>query len=271
MNAYRQTVRGLLTALISGGLVLGSLVISLAEGDISRPLALSLATSVYPTPMPTSPPPEGEDLPSDVEGEAAPSPDPSLTPEPSATPWSTTCSPPPGWVKITVQAGDTLEGLAQTYHTTSDLLAKANCLFSSQLYPGATLYVPKIDPTVSSPQCGPPPGWILYTVQEGDNLYRLSLAFSITVQELQLANCLGSSTYIRAGQRIYVPNVPTLTIPTETATATPTVSPTATATPTAGTPATSTLSPTPTLTPIPTDTPTPSPIPPTETPGTPYP
>lgn len=59
--------------------------------------------------------------------------------------------------------------------------------------------------------CGPPEGWVQYTVQSGDNLYRISLKFNITVDELKQANCLGSSTVIVVGEKIYVPNTPTST------------------------------------------------------------
>ena len=259
MSSHHQVVRGVLVALVSGGLVLGSLVISLAEGDATQPWTFFPAPDISPTSGQISLSVEDISMPSDVE-EEIPNPAPILTLEPSHNPQPTTCPPPSGWIGITVQVGDTLESLAQTYHSTPDLLTKVNCLPSSLIRPGDMLYVPEIGyPTATAPHCGPPPGWILYTVQDNDNLYRLSIAFSTTVWELQSANCLGNSDYIRAGQRIYVPNVPTLTLfPTETETATPTLSPTATATATA----TSTDTPTPTFT----DTQTPSPIPPTDTP-----
>ena len=247
---HHPVVRGVLVALISVGLVLGSLVISLAEGDATQSWTFFPAPEISPTSGQTSQTVEDTSTPSNVGGEI-PNPAPILTLEPSPNPQPTTCSPPSGWIRITVQAGDTLESLAQTFHSTPDLLTKENCLPSSLILPGDILYVPEISyPTTPAPQCSPPPGWILYTVQDNDNLYRLSIAFSTTVWELQSANCLGNSTYIQTHQRIFVPNVPTLTtLPTETETLTPT------------------FTPTPTFT----DTQTPSPIPPTETPITPSP
>ena len=96
-----------------------------------------------------------------------------------------------------------------------DALIQANCLITEDLIIGTILYVPGTPPTESPIQCGPPPGWIFYTVKPGDTLFHIGLAFGVTVTELQFANCMGSSTLIRAGTRIFVPNVHTLTPTTE--------------------------------------------------------
>jgi hypothetical protein len=81
--------------------------------------------------------------------------------------------------------------------------------------------------------CGPPAGWVrAHIVQPGDNLYRIALSYGVTYPQLQRANCMGSSTTIYAGQRLWVPNIPTRTpqpgvtnvpsFPTDTPTPTPT-------------------------------------------------
>lgn len=124
-------------------------------------------------------------------------------------------------------------------------------------------------PHVTTPttvSCSPPPGWIVYIVQPGDNLFRIGLAYNIPYQQLQQANCLASS-FIHAGQRLYVPNVPTrtpavtwtpYTIPTDMfqVSETPTTPPD-TATPTG----TDTMTPTPvpTNSSVPTESPSPTP------------
>ncbi|HWB36999.1 MAG TPA: LysM peptidoglycan-binding domain-containing protein, partial [Rugosimonospora sp.] len=79
--------------------------------------------------------------------------------------------------------------------------------------------------------CGPPYNWVRnYTVQPGDTLYRIALAYSTTTYELQRANCKGSSTNIAVGERLWVPNVtpqmpatsaPTYQVPTDPVTLTP--------------------------------------------------
>ncbi len=259
-------------ALWVGG-ILGGLWTARAEGEIPAVQATSLPFKLLfstPVPLPAVVPP--------ATAQAAPSPTAAL------------CQPPDGWQKITVGVGDTLETLAQRYHTSAAALQEANCLPVTTLVVGTHLYVP---PQASSPTprpapprppCGPPWGWVPHIVQPGENLYRISLAYRVSVAALQTANCL-NGTLIYVGQRLWVPNVPTSTpqwTATPTPTATPTLTPTPTATPTGeatdtptptptptdGTP-TDTPTPTPTGSATPTDTPTPSPTPtptPTDTP-----
>jgi hypothetical protein len=55
----------------------------------------------------------------------------------------------------------------------------------------------------------PPAGWVPYTVRSGDTLYGISAwyegFFPETLETLQAANCMGSSTDIISGQPLYVP------------------------------------------------------------------
>jgi hypothetical protein len=76
-------------------------------------------------------------------------------------------------------------------------------------------------PDISATLCMPPIGWRVYIVQANDNLFHIGLEFGVTVNGLQIANCLGNSVMIIAGQGLYVPNVATrtpLTLPTRTPT-----------------------------------------------------
>ena len=103
-----------------------------------------------------------------------------------------------------------------------------------------------------------------YIVQAGDNLYRIALSYGITYPQLQRANCMGGSTTIYAGQRLWVPNVPTRTpvpgitvipdFPTETSTPTQTATATSTSTSIPTSTWTATQPPTATSTTIPTET-----------------
>jgi LysM repeat protein len=131
---------------------------------------------------------------------------PTAEPSPPAN-----CPPPDGWSPITVQAGDTLESLAHLYSATVEALVQTNCLVTQELVAGTILFVPGLLPTEAPIPCGPPPGWVLYTVQPADTLFHIAMNYGVTVAELQAANCLGSSTLVRVGQRIFVPNVPTQT------------------------------------------------------------
>ena len=283
MFPRRELILGLVTALASIVILAGSLVLAMAEDQTSvalNPIDTNTATTT-PTPTTTATP-----LPTQRPGEATYT--PSVTPLPTNTPTNTskapsptTCSHPSSWQPITVQQGDTLNNLADKHNTSVDELINANCLLVSQLLPGSTLYAPKLAPTPTYISCGPPTGWVYYTVKSGDNLYRISLAHGVSVAQLQQANCL-TSTNIRTGQRLYVPYVPTVAVtPTFTATATATATkaasatatatsgsaptatntsaPTATFTFTSAPTATATSAPTETNTPVPTATNTPVP------------
>jgi LysM repeat protein len=245
MRLVRQLLPGLVTALVSIAIILGGLSLAFAEGGMLPP--------TQPKP-PTETPSETPIPPLVTTQPASPSltTTSTLTPSPSLT---STCLPPPGWAAYVVESGDTLETLAARYKTTVETLAQANCLVETSLEPGDTLYVPPLatrSPTRTPTPCRPPYGWVHYPVQPGDTLYHIADIFGVTVRQLQDANCMGNSTYLKPGQWIYVPpwlpSTLTPTGPTPTPTATWTVitpdtqTPTGTDTPT-GTP-TPTLSPT---------------------------
>ena len=59
--------------------------------------------------------------------------------------------------------------------------------------------------TPSAGGCLVPPGWITYTVQPGDNLFRLSQRFNLSLDDLVEANCIEDRNTITAGQLLYVP------------------------------------------------------------------
>lgn len=249
MNNRREILTGIIAALISIVILGGSLGLATIEGNstvASYFVETSTPTS-YPTKIIMVTQRPGEPT-------YTPSPTPSPSPTPTIIP-PTTCPPPTGWSAIVVQPGDTLDSIAQTYNTTKKVLKEANCLIGNILVPGTIIYVPGVPPPTNIP-CGPPPGWIYYIVKPGDTLYSIGRAHGVSVSQLQTANCMGSSTNIRVGQRLYVPNVPTV-VPSLIPTLLVTPSPAPSASPTIAPPS---LTPTfipPTLTPIvPTLTPT---------------
>ena len=256
MQNLRQLGSSLLFAAVSLVLILGGLSSALAENRINQPPATLTETRV-----PTR--------------EAGASSTPGLLPSVtsiaslSATatfPPPTSCPPPNGWVAYIVQIGDTLENVAARHGVTPNVLKEGNCLIGGGLIPNTRIYVPPT-PTATFIPCGAPIGWIFYTVQAGDNLYQIGLKYRVTVAELQLANCMGSSTQIKVGQKLYVPNVatstpiftntPTLTMTPSPSSTSSTPLPTSTATETGIAP-TGTDSPTPTFTPTPTPTSSPT-------------
>lgn len=250
MQAVKQLGGGLLLGLISLAFVIGGISLALAEGYVPQPALFLASETPGEVPFPTS------DIATSFEF--------LLTPFPSDTPAAsltsippTNCPPPAGWIQIMVGSGETIEVIAARYRTTVDALMRANCLFSTTLLTGYLLYVPPL-PTSTVLACGAPTGWIQYTVQGGDTLFKISQLYRTTVSQLQQANCLGSSTSIFTGQKLWVPNVPTST-PAITATiitiefATVTLVPSATPEPTNTVEPSATPIP-PTATPPPTDT-----------------
>lgn len=254
MSNARQVWFGILAALISSAIILGSISLSLVESGSA--LALIATDTSTSSPSPTIP------------VETVPAGFPTFTPTSTHTPTATSTTPPPkncpppaGWGQIEYQMDETWESLAQKYGVTVEELLKSNCFDVNVLpIPGSVINVPLLPsptattmptntptrlPTKTSIPCGPPPGWVRYTVRPGDNLYRLSQSLGVSVPQLQLANCLGSSITIRAGQSLFVPFLPVI----------PTNPPTWTSVPPTSIP--------PTLPP-----PTSTPVPPTQPPPT---
>ena len=261
MQALRQ---------LGGGLILGLMSILIVFGGMSLALAEGYVPQSPPTPTETQPvlPPalsgvEGSATEAASSTSSIPTPTETVTASPIPP---ASCPPPNGWVLVMILPGDTLETLAFRYHSTPQALMAANCLVSPYILPGYGIYVPP-QPTSTFIPCGAPFGWVRYTVRPGDNLYRISLLYRITLAELKQANCL-TSDFISVGQQLWVPNTVTSTppatpinieFPTETPALTETVPPTSTL----ELPATSTEIPPsetplpPTETPVPTETPLP--------------
>ena len=254
MQAVKQLGGGLLLGLISLAIVVGGISLALAEGYVPQPLIFLASETPGDVLLPTS------NIATSFEFLLTAF--PTDTPAPSFTPVPpTNCPPPSGWVLISVGGGDTIETIAAQYRTTTEALVQANCLISTSLLTGYTLYVPPM-PTSTVLACGAPSGWIQYAVQSGDTLFKISQLYRTTVSQLQQANCLGTSTTIFAGQKLWVPNVSTST-PAITATIITIEFDTATPEPSATPQPTSTIEPSatpvpPTVTPPPTETTPPS-------------
>jgi LysM repeat protein len=212
MRFLRSIAFGLGIAILATSVVLGSLSLAMLEGTLPDGSAGIPAPSETGT-LPAMETP-ADKIPFSSE---APTFTATLPPTPSA------CPPPAGWVPITVQPNENLEILANRHFLKIDQIIQANCLTSETLVIGSLLYLPAL-PTDTLIPCGPPAGWITYTVQPKDNLYQISNLYQTSVPQLQAANCMGYSTLIKIGQRLYVPNVATIT-PTKTSTAIKTPTP----------------------------------------------
>jgi LysM repeat protein len=205
MHNARQVFWGIVIALGSIILTLGALSLSLTEANLKA--ANTESPSATSTRIPTNTNTQTPVVqsvtpivftPTVVTPTIVPA---SQTPVPSAT--FTICPAPIGWKAYTIKAGDTLDGLALIYHINSADIRAANCLTTGILVPGSIIFLPPA-PTRTPTPCGPPRGWLVNIVQQGDTLYRLSKGYGVTVTELQRANCI-SGTLIHVGQTLYVP------------------------------------------------------------------
>ena len=216
MSALRQAVFGILAALLSSAILIGSLLLALVESGHK------LAQAIPPTPLPpVNTPRVGE---------------PTFTASPTSTSQATQmCPPPAGWMQIESLPGDTIASIALTYGISPEALRQANCDYVGNTIPSLTYLnvpgptstptptatdtaTPTSEPTstprpartaVQQPVCsGPPSSWVVYIVQRGDTLYSIATSRGTTVAELKSANCLDSDL-IRVGQRLNVPFVPT--------------------------------------------------------------
>jgi LysM repeat protein len=296
MSNVRQAFTGILAAVISAVIILGSIVLALTETG-QKIARLPEGSPELSTPMP----PVATSKPGQPTYTAVPT---RVLPTPTATD-TFRCTPPPGWGWIEALPGDTWESLAEQSSRSLDELLTANCLEpedikNSKLGYGMLIALPASTPTPaftltqtdtttatptrtpeptkaksgqSKPKAttcaGHPAGWVIYTVQPGDTLYKIGLQTGVGWVVLRNANCLTSSL-IRTGTRLWVPRLPVFTPmrtstprPTRTATLTRTSPPT-TAPPDTAVPTDTerpTEPPPPSDTPVPSDTPAPPPYP----------
>ncbi|MBI4789253.1 MAG: LysM peptidoglycan-binding domain-containing protein [Chloroflexi bacterium] len=129
--------------------------------------------------------------------------------------------------KYTVQFRDTIFSIAYRYRVSVASLMQANFLYSPYIFVGQQLNVPCINP--------PPPAFPMYTVKQGDNLFRIAIQYGTTIYAIAVVNGIPNPNLIFVGQNLVIPYPNTVvypTVPTITpsGTGTPTVTPTATAT-----------------------------------------
>jgi len=128
-------------------------------------------------------------------------PTPTKTLSGTPAPTATVCPvPPPGGVGFpyTVQWGDTVFSIARRFGVTPDAIVAANGLVNpNYIRAGQVLIIPTLPP--------PPPGPVMYVVQPGDNLYRISLNFQVPIEAIIAVNRIINPWYIRAGQVLIIP------------------------------------------------------------------
>lgn len=102
----------------------------------------------------------------------------------------------------TVQSGDTLWKISQTYHVTVDQLKTWNQLSTDSIYVNQNLsIVPQIiSPTATAVAA---PSYASYTVKSGDTLYGIAKTYGTTVTDLKNLNGL-TSDVIQIGQQLKI-------------------------------------------------------------------
>lgn len=115
-----------------------------------------------------------------------------------------------------MQPGDTLEAVARRYQVTVQYLARLNGIVNpNRLVIGQRLLVPgpgnnppggTSAPTIIPTQPGGGTGGPrTHVVQKGENLFRISLRYNVTLQSLMLANGIYNPNLIYVGQVLRIP------------------------------------------------------------------
>ncbi len=226
MRGSFQVIPGILLAFLSILVVLGSMALSMAEsGRMGAVLETSIAVE-----------PNNDNVTSMIRLVTATRIQASIAAtdmeQPSATatpPDATGCPHEADWIAYTVVSEVNLVDIAGENNLEPERLRQMNCLSTNRLAVGQTLYLPgptatpseqstssptnKKRSTPRSPKktqvaCGAPRGWVIYVVRRGDTLSSLAHRLNTSVPQIQSANCMGNSTLIRAGQRLFVPFLP---------------------------------------------------------------
>lgn len=135
--------------------------------------------------------------------ESAVSPTPSPTPTPEATP-----TPTPAPQTYTVQAGDTLLGIAERFGiTVEDLQSRNELTDPNNIFVGQQLQLPQPGERVQpeTPAAGGGDADDVYVVKAGDTLYAISQELSVTVEDLAAINEITDPSQLFIGRRLFVP------------------------------------------------------------------
>ncbi len=211
MRSYRGIIRhiGVITILF---LWLTSAAISQEATEDPLPFNTSPAPiGGQPEPEEADPDEEDQIEAEDTEEEETPAPEVEpiiITPgQASPTP---TPQPLTSGTMYTVQRGDTLFRIAQRFGTTTNTLAAANGIANpSLIFVGQQLLIPgsgDLPPVEAPTQIPLPAEGDMYTVQRGDNLYRISIRNNTTIAILlNLNSQITNPNIIFVGQQIRLP------------------------------------------------------------------
>lgn len=112
----------------------------------------------------------------------------------------------------TAKAGDTLWIISQKFGVSIDKLMQANSMNQySTIYVGQSIMIPKtVQQTVGNSQSQPSISYNTYTVQAGDDLWKISLKFGVQISDIAKANNISENKMLYVGEKLRIPvhNVP---------------------------------------------------------------
>ena len=106
-----------------------------------------------------------------------------------------------------VEKGDTLYGIANKFGTTVNIIKRLNNLTVNTLLPGQQILVPATDQTPVEEEPTIPPieqPYIIYTVQKGDSLWKISQRYKVPVNDIIAFNNL-SNIKLKIGDELRIP------------------------------------------------------------------
>ena len=108
--------------------------------------------------------------------------------------------------RYTVGYGDTLTSIAARYNTTAAVLAQLNNIVNPNLiYAGQVLNIPGVVTVPTQPTFPTTGQATTHTVRPGENLFRISLMYGVTMDALQRANGIYNPNLIFTGQILTIP------------------------------------------------------------------